>query len=248
MNKKNSDTDFMRQQFLRALQLQPTSTDCEHCITQLDTYINLQLSGEPYQKKMPEVTLHLDICPECADIYARFYELALALATNTLPEPKTIPEPDLSFLSTPQTTPSLPELLQKAVQQTANWLSVQLSELLLPLLQPPPTAFVTRTLAERVRYEEVLLHISPEQLPFWDFPVHITAFRDRTEPSQCLVEVSVLAPGKEWPELAGQRVRLIVDERREETETDPWGVAAFPDVSVSDLPRLRLEIELNEAV
>ncbi|UCG23412.1 MAG: hypothetical protein JSW55_14855 [Chloroflexota bacterium] len=92
--------DERRRLFIQALQTETSDKACQKCLDQLDAYVAAQLTGEDYLALYPDVALHLDLCSECADAYARIYELELAEREGSLPRPEQIPAPDLSFLRT----------------------------------------------------------------------------------------------------------------------------------------------------
>ena len=90
-----------------------------HVLDQLDDYIAAQLASEAYLARFSDVAIHLDACLDCADAYARLYELEIAEATNSLPSLTHDALPDLSFLTRPQAPQSASDLvaqLRAAVQ------------------------------------------------------------------------------------------------------------------------------------
>jgi len=90
--------DERRRFLIQALQTETSDLACQNCLDHLDAYVVAQLAGEDYLAFYSNVALHLDLCSECADAYARVYELELAELEGSLPRPEQIPAPDLSFL------------------------------------------------------------------------------------------------------------------------------------------------------
>ncbi len=48
---------------------------CEECFAQLDGYVELGLSGEPAEERVPGMRAHLDGCPACAEDFASLRDL-----------------------------------------------------------------------------------------------------------------------------------------------------------------------------
>jgi hypothetical protein len=226
----------------------PTESECQNYLPRLEAYIAAQLDGEEYLTRYADIALHLDRCENCADSYARLYELELALAANALPVPQSIPAPDLSFLSTPkaQSANSLLDLLKDALTTTANTIRLQLTEGILALLQPQQPESLTRSSIDDARYGEVLYELQPEQLPAATLPLRLTAYRDTLHPELCLLEVSVIPPGVHWPNLAGYTVTLQFGDDRVTQTTDAWGVVAFSEVPIARFSEVALEVDLAQ--
>jgi hypothetical protein len=204
------------------------------------------------------VTVHLDACLDCAAAYARVYELELAAATKSLPQPTRYAAPDLSFLPLADTPPNpqgagalqnageraraIAEQLRTALRRTGDLLTLQLSADLLALLRPLPTAAALRAPADAERYGEVLFALDPEEVA--QAPVGMVAYRDARRPEECLVEVSVVPPGRAWPDLGGTLVTLVTGGDQRTNTTDPWGMASFEGFPIARLVNLALEVHL----
>ena len=176
MKRGKSGTDEERvERLLSILQFNPTADDCQTCLNQLDDYISMQLAGEDYGGHFPEVANHLDACAQCAQAYARLYELAIADAANRLPQAPSMPDPDLGFLQADSSTQvqasRLSERLLQALQQTTEkltlYLSVDLLDMLLPMTNAIPQM---RSPANSERYTtpdihpKEVFHLGREQL------------------------------------------------------------------------------------
>lgn len=250
------DAEARRARLLRVLQSKPDEVACRACVDRLDDYVAAQLAGEPYAARYPEVAIHLDACPACANVYGRLYEVELAAASNTLPEPEQVPDPDLSFLLPGTASPlspsalraqvarTLTERLRAGLRRTGDRVRLQLSADLLPLLRPPPAVAAVRAPTDAARYGEVLLALNPDEGLRPDLPMTVTAYRDAHRPEECLVEVSVEPPGRSWPDVEGLAVALIVAGERREARTDAWGLAAFEGVPIDHLGDLVFEVGL----
>jgi len=49
---------------------------CDECFEKLDEYVDLELSGDPADERIPGMRAHLDGCPACREDYASLRELA----------------------------------------------------------------------------------------------------------------------------------------------------------------------------
>ncbi len=241
---------------IEVLRSEPDDAACQACLDRLDEYIAAQLDGQDYVACFPDVAMHLDACLDCADTYARLYELELAEAADCLPQPDHVPDPDLSFLLPGTAGPlspaalrtrsaaALTERLRAALHRVGDRLTLQFSTDLLLSLRPSPAAAQVRAPADTERYGEALLILEPDEALHPDLPVTLTAYRDTRRPDACLVEVVVEPPGRSWPELGGIAVALIVAGERHEARTDAWGLVALEGIPIARLADLTLEITL----
>lgn len=235
---KNGPEDKV-QSFLSMLRTKPTEADCDRCIAQLDAYVTLQLEDGDYRGEFPWVAQHLDSCVDCAEVYAQVYELLGAESNGRLPQPVTIPEPDLSFLDSPV---NLWTMLQTALQITHEQITLRLDVVLAALLLPQASPGLVRG-GEDGRFGEQLLSLTPEQTPI-DLPFSLNAYADRANGELCLVEVTVEPPGKSWPDLGGQEVIVRYLDGMQTAVTDDWGTAVFTNIPRAELQNLILEIHL----
>lgn len=229
--------------FVEALIVDPDAATTQHYVPQLDAYIAAQLTGEPYLERFPAVTIHLDGCVTCAEAYARLYELALADSTETLAEPHSMPEPDLSFLQ-PFAIERLGAQLRDALHWVGERLTLQFTPELLPALRMQPALGSVRAPADEERYGEIILRLTPEQTGnIW--PASITAYRDKQHPSTCLIEVEVQPPGRSWPDLGEIGVAIRLGDQSDTTTTDAWGLAVFANVPVEGLAEMQIAVDLD---
>lgn len=209
---------------------------------QLDDYIAAQIAGEDYLVRFTNVALHLDACLQCAEAYARLYELEIAETANRLPRPQQLPEPNLDFLQ--QGMSDLSAQLKKALRQTADSVTLQLTTALLSLLLPSPAIALTRAPDDSDRYGEILFKLEPEKAAGMELPVALTVYRDARQPELCLLEVVVEPPGLSWPDLEGRIVLLNVAGVTQEALTDAWGYVSFADIAMEDLSQTTMEVRL----
>ena len=212
----------------------PNDEACQQCLNQLDDYIMSQLAEEDYLTKFSEVAIHLDTCLVCAAAYNRLYELETAVATNTLPQPKHLPKPDLSFLI------PLVQQLKEALQRHGNRLSLQLTTMLVEMLRPSTPATVMRS--SEGQYQEQLISLTPQNATDLDLTFTLTVYRDKQVPNTCLLEVKVEPPGQSWPALGGKEVTIMYNNAKQTEVTDAWGIASFTGIPVDALGQLYLEI------
>lgn len=217
---------------------------CRQCLAALDDYVDDVLNrGDG----APETAVHLDACTSCAGAFARLYELRRAEAAGTLPATAPSVAPDFSFLVPNAATPLTPgqarrrlwidavkEQLTEGVRRVGERVALALSPDLQALLAPVASAAVARSAADR--FGEPLLELTPELAGAVDIPFGLNVYADAQAPANCLVEVSVQAAGKTWPDLAGYEVVIAyAPEDRRVLRSDAWGVAAFLDVPLAAL-------------
>lgn len=229
---------------MKILQAKPDDEACQDCLNRLDEYIATQLAGEDYLARLPDVATHLDACIDCAEAYARLYELEVAEAADNLPQPQQLSEPDLGFLRRRMT--DLTTRLRDALRRTAEQVTFQLSAELLLLLRPLPTASLTRSPSDSQRYSEVLLNLEPAIAPDLDLPINMAVYRDAQQPETCLVEVVIKPPDQSWPDLGGRLVILNAAGQTRETISDAWGIATFEGVRLDDLSKTTITVTLND--
>lgn len=235
---KNGPEDKV-QSFLSMLRTKPTEADCNRCIAQLDAYVTLQLEEGDYRGEFPWVAQHLDSCVDCVEAYAQVYELLWAENNGRLPQPATIPQPDLSFLDP---AANLWTTLQTALQMTQQQITLRLDAMLAAMLLPQASLGLVRG-GEDGRFGEQLLALTPAQTPI-ALPFSLNAYADSENSEMCLVEVTVEPLGKSWPELGGQQVIVRYLDTMHTAVTDDWGTAVFTNIPRTELQNLILEIRL----
>ncbi|MEM7129694.1 MAG: hypothetical protein AAF702_25405 [Chloroflexota bacterium] len=223
----------------------PPRNECDGYQPLLHDYVEAQLAGADYLGAFEEIALHLDNCLTCADVYARLYDLELALGTDSLPVPVSLLTPDLGFLqiSAEGRKPTLAELLSETITRMADTIRVQLTEELLVLLQPPQDMLQSAALvraADNARFQELLYEIQPEQLPPTAVPMRLAVYQDAEAETMCLVEITITPPGEAWPALGGRTVHVQVGDEQHSATTDAWGVAAFEEIPVARLSSLEV--------
>ncbi len=77
---------------------------CAACQEALPDYIEAELSGQPARRLHPDLARHLDLCPDCEEVYVDLLEIALEAEAEPLPVPVPLSAPDFSFL--PSLTPA----------------------------------------------------------------------------------------------------------------------------------------------
>lgn len=236
-----------RAKLTQVLQSIHRDEDCDACVSSLDKYVAAQIEGKDYLELFPDVALHLDSCVNCSEIYSRLYELEVAEKEGVIPEPQSIPRPDLAFLAQKHMaspTDKLSELLDQLLRRGKEFISIQLSSQLISLLKPSATQIAMRSKDVGERYSEVIFEFKSDRLPELNIPFSVTAYRDAQQEEFCLVEVKINFPGRDWPNLGGRTVQLIVGETKREMLTDPGGVASFEEVPISDLEKVKVEVKL----
>jgi hypothetical protein len=226
---------------LSALRAEVDEEACSRCLNELDAYIAAQIAGQDCLIDFPETAWHLDACLDCAEAYARLYNLEKVVIMGVLPEPESVPAPDLGFILA--SAPFINRLSQ-AIQQLGDRTRLQLSPDLMAFMQPLPGLAPIRGSADAERYDEVLLRLEPGSPLRSILPLTLTVYRDAHQPGTCLVEAVLEPIGRGWPDLAGNTVTLISGSDRYDSITDAWGQVAFKDIPIAVLPTLTIEFYL----
>jgi hypothetical protein len=238
--------DNRAQAFWAMLRYKPSDADCTLCLSQLEAYVQTQLSRPAAAAEFGWLRRHLDSCLACAEAYALLYELAWAEENGRLPQPTHIPDPDLHFLRPPflRPPPDWLKAFKDALQVTPEQIRLQLNEALAHLLTPSPAPAPTRAGGDG-RYQSKLLELTADQAQSAAVPFTLTAYADQQQPDRCLVEITVQPPGQSWPDLAGNQVAVTAAGQTVVAETDDWGTAVFPDLPRSELETLVIIVPHN---
>lgn len=217
------------------------------CLDALDAYVAAQIDGQDYSARFPSVSLHLDSCVACAEAYAALYEARLT--EGRLPLPVVVPVPDLSFLkdsspaSSLQQAERLQQLLKGTVQRVGGRLRVVLSQPLFDLL---PLAMAP-ALRSGSGSSAVLLDLRLEPPDDIVTQLQITAYRNPGSLDWCAVHVGVGLRDRDWPDLAGISVTLVMGEDHRNVLTDAWGHAIFEQIPIGLLSFLQIEVNDSAA-
>lgn len=65
---------------------QDEEIDCGQLFEALSQFVDMEISGEDAARLLPYVQQHLDICPECEDLFEALHEIAQLEAEDRLPE------------------------------------------------------------------------------------------------------------------------------------------------------------------
>lgn len=71
---------------------QPEEISCSECFEHVSTYVELEVTGEPAPKLMPQLKQHIDQCQVCREEYELIRELAQAEAEEHPPEVEELKE------------------------------------------------------------------------------------------------------------------------------------------------------------
>lgn len=176
---------------------------------------------------------HLEQCPACSTLWAELLaldeldeaEVALAAAA---------PAPDLSFARRAPLFAVRIASLSEAVISFGQGLVTAVEQAFAP--QP----FATQR-AQLVEYAGKIPNEQTEHL----FSATVQVRRSPTAADHCTLLVTVVPPGKAWPDLAGTLVTMHGSTApAAPVETDSYGVVSFADVPLVELPALSLHVEL----
>lgn len=228
-----------RADFVQLLVGQSTDLKEHPTADMLQTYVDAQLAGLPYQTEYPTIAQHLDACVACAEAYGHLYELALAEQEQRLLVPEALPTPDLAFLQSVQ-QPTWLDQIRAAVTLVGQQLTLQLTPELLPGLQPGLAGGALRAPDDEARFREQLIDLDDEALP-----LTLAAYRDAQQPTHCILEVTIAPPDRTWPDLADIAVTITVSDETRMARTDAWGLAVFTNVLVEQLAHLQVHADLG---
>lgn len=234
----NADKDNRMRALARSILQAQDPKACTLCLDTLEQYITLQLDGEDYQKQLPDVAEHLDGCIECSQSYAILYTQLSVEKAQAMPQPSTIPDPDLSFL---QTAPNTLDTMREAIRQIGNRFQLSFSQALLELFQTPAQPSLAFRDIENTPLFALELPTPSEQVE----RLAISIYPDDERDAYVLVQVSVSLPNRIWPNLGGITVQLNAAGDLHQETTDQWGEASFESIPRSALPDLRLEIQTD---
>jgi hypothetical protein len=135
----------------------------------------------------------------------------------------------------------LREALRAAVERAGSGIRLRISEALLDLLPPPAAS----TLAFRGGMDTgaPLFELALEEPVAEIARLEVSAYANAAKPERCAVRVLVAPLGREWPDLAGVPVALVMGKERLLAPTGAWGEAIFGDVPTASLPGLHVEVD-----
>lgn len=110
MSNNSDEKNDAVQRLAQVLLASSDEQDCQACLDGLEAYVTAQLAGEDYAARMPAIAGHLDVCVDCAEMYALIY--ATQTTEATLSEPSAAPVPDFSFLEPDVPGPLSPDQLR----------------------------------------------------------------------------------------------------------------------------------------
>jgi hypothetical protein len=239
---ERNNRDAQARTLAQVLLAQPDTAACIVCLDTIEAYVAAQLAGEEYAARWVAVAQHLDSCVACAESYARVYEARLA--ESEAPAPARIPAPDLSFLpgAAARGAPGLLRAaLAAAVERAGAHLRLTLSQALLDLLPPSSPALALRS----GMADTPLFALDLDEPGSEVEQLRLSAYADSHAAERCSVRVQLSLRGREWPDLAGIPVALILGADRRPAATDSWGEAVFGDVPAEALPGLVVEVDAS---
>jgi hypothetical protein len=216
---------------------------CQECEALLPEYLQAEMEGQAGETQWHPVTLHLETCPHCAEVYAALLDLTRLADGKAGAEPPGYPVPEFPFLhSREATTP--PPLKAPWRLDDLGRLVIEFSAELVRTLQSP--AYQPAYAAARLKSDKsqrVLCQLSLKEA-VEDLEVTITAEERRVDPTYCTVIADVNIPSRGgWPNLAGTKVTLKRGKQEMETQwTDAFGKAVFEGIRTEDLAHLVFEI------
>ena len=224
-------------EFTKAIKLQQEDRlTCADSKAQLAEYVAAELMGDTDLIDASALTLHLEVCPNCATEYQDLLDLTTSAYVETLPQPAQIPQFDFSFI-------------EAKSKRTFWWnelgrLVIELSTELLNTAQSPAAPAYSGLKSGSSSQLLCELNISDADD---DLQVNIIAEETRHDSSTWYVVADVDIPSRGgWPNLAGTQVTLRhEDQPIASHETDAFGKVVFENIPVDNLPHLAFEVMIE---
>lgn len=159
-----------------------TERECNPYQRALPDYVEAEVNGQPVRRLFPDMARHLELCPNCGQVYVDLLGLALEAEAKPLPIPSSAPMLDLSFL--PSLTPA--ERICQVIEPLAKEILRRLDPKLLADL---PAA--GRALCQRLGELGIGLQIRPGSAPALGFGAELPpAFQSLV--AVCVATVQVI--------------------------------------------------------
>lgn len=221
----------------------PDERACLLCLDRLDAYVAAQFAQDVSAHAFRDVMQHLDACVRCAESYALLYQ-GRVHEEEDVALPAHIPDPDLRFLvaakpgAMPRVRTKTPKmLLLESLQVVGAQVRIQLSQALLSAF--PPSAAALRGDTAPVVFDLVFMapHASIARL-------RLSAVVVGDMPERWDLRVLIVLPERDWPDLAGIPLTLMLGETPHRALTDPWGEAIFAAVPAAQAMRAEVQIDI----
>lgn len=218
---------------------------CQECEAILPDYLLAEQEGTSNLIRWQSVTLHLALCPHCANELREISTLvALGLAEDNIESLHT-PTPDLSFLHSKQKTPAPPQANFWHIDRMGHLIIRLAAAFLSPSPQLVP-AYALRT-EERIRTSEsgdasALGRLSLGSPTLDDLQVDVTVLPDKNDPALCIVIARIETPSR-WPNVAESEITLTSGDEVFSVVTNASGEATFHKITLATLDKATLSVK-----
>jgi hypothetical protein len=232
---------------------------CQECEELLPDYIAAKAAGQINLPSSPLVTLHLVMCPHCSAAYISLSNLLALAYDEQLPEPRSYPVPDLSFLKPrpvevpPQPTfePNWLQVMLDAGQawlerETGRWRQLWLS---LPALgqnpgEAPALAGLMSAASSVTAPNQGSLTLAPANANF-ELSLTLTPDPTSTHPNTYRLEVD-LSLTERFGDFSGADVTLWWGSSARSQKTNALGEAVFSGLPGDQLASMKLMVSLPD--
>jgi len=254
----------MKDEFKRVIQSILSAEDepmnCELHRSTIPACVEAELDGRDVKRLYPELTEHLETCPDCAEEYEELRRLLHLERQDMLEEPPRPGRFDLSFLRELPPKPQLWQRTEGNVRRFAAEITAQLGakfvtlpslpEMLIPYRRPAPAPVALRVKAIREPGIEELAEVLELPDPEANIRIRLLMGPVQAGRGTIMIQVEQLKPLRPLPRV---RVTLRDQEMRlmESAPTAPDGTVTFRELAVGRYvievrhDGLRWELEFN---
>jgi len=219
----------------QVLKTEPSKTQFDAYLGQLDDFIAAQLAGEEYETQFPDLVAYLNTDARLADVYSRLYRLEVDAQSDNIRVREFVPKANLNFMY-----PIVDPLLG-AIERIKGAISIDFSSELLDGLQTKTVLASSALKASESKKELYKLDLAEHGLSEW--PATITVLSNENEAELCTVQVQVAPPGRAFPNLSGIEVSIeIPDLDTCDQKTNMLGVVTFDSLQIAHLSQMRVVI------
>jgi hypothetical protein len=223
--------------------------DCVTCAAQLPDYVRRELDGEPVQRLLPAMALHIETCPACERAYLRAFRRAGERRSVAALRRAPLWPGVAAVVEQITARPVSPTWSERTLAAGRAWVErasgrlrqfeVQVGSLLQS--PPPPLELALAGLqSESTAEPSARLQVTSHGDGF-DLAVRILGDRSGRE-DFCRLEVTIALHDR-LGDFGGAEI-LLVANQVQTAFTDVLGRAKFEDVLRTELPALRLSVSL----
>ena len=225
-----------REALEQVLKTEPSETQFDAYLDQLDDFVAAQLAGEEYETQFPDMVAYLNTDVRLADAYNRLYKLEIDALSDKIRMAPSIRKENPNFLDK-----LLKMLLGGSIEYPPGAIAMLFTPDILSRLHVEPV--LGGGALKALEAKTVLYKLDPEEHGLSDWPATITVLSG-DEAELCTVQVQVTPPGRAFPNLSGTEVSIEIPGLEPyEQKTDMLGVATFENIEIEQLSQIRVVIQ-----